>query len=47
MKENVDVILCRVLAVLDTYDAMTFDRTYRKALSKYEALEEINIFSGI
>lgn len=34
-------LLCRILAVVDAYDAMTSDRVYRKAMSKEEALEEL------
>lgn len=32
----------RILAVADTYDAMTTDRPYRKALSRKTAIEELN-----
>jgi HD-GYP domain-containing protein (c-di-GMP phosphodiesterase class II) len=31
----------KVIAVADSYDAMTCDRPYRKALSREEAVEEI------
>jgi diguanylate cyclase (GGDEF)-like protein/PAS domain S-box-containing protein len=34
-------IECRILAIVDAYDAMTNDRPYSKARSKEEALEEI------
>ena len=34
-------LLSRVLAVVDAFDAMTNDRTYRKAMPKKEALAEI------
>jgi diguanylate cyclase (GGDEF)-like protein len=34
-------IECRILSIVDTYDAMTNDRPYRKALSHEYALEEI------
>jgi len=34
-------IQCRVLAIVDAYDAMTNDRPYRKAMSKEMAIEEI------
>lgn len=34
-------IFARILAVVDTYDAMTCDRVYRKGLPKEVALEEI------
>lgn len=36
----------RILAVADTYDAMTSDRPYRKALSHDIALAEIKKYSG-
>jgi len=31
-------LLSRILAVADAYDAMTSDRTYRKAMSRKEAI---------
>jgi len=37
----------RIIAVADTFDAMTSDRPYRKALSDRAAREEINKLSGI
>ena len=33
--------LCRIISVADAYDAMTSDRSYRKALNQEEALREI------
>lgn len=39
-------IECRILAIVDTYDAMTNDRPYRKALSKETAFDEIIRCSG-
>jgi len=36
----------RVIAVCDSFDAMTTDRPYRKAMSNNEALEEIKRCSG-
>jgi len=36
----------RILAVCDTYDAMTSDRPYRKALSQEIAIQEIRDHSG-
>jgi putative two-component system response regulator len=36
----------RILAVADSYDAMTSDRPYRAALSQEEAFKEIEICSG-
>ncbi len=38
--------LARMIAIIDTYDVMTHDRSYRKALSKKEALEEIENCAG-
>lgn len=37
---------CRILAVLDAYDAMTCNRFYRKGLPKETALEELRKNSG-
>ena len=37
----------RVVAVADSYDAMTSDRPYRKALSKDQAIAELIKNSGI
>jgi diguanylate cyclase (GGDEF)-like protein/PAS domain S-box-containing protein len=34
-------LLSRILAVVDAYDAMTEDRSYRKAMTKEAAIEEI------
>lgn len=36
----------RILAVADTYDAMTTDRSYRKALSRDAAISELNSVTG-
>jgi len=36
----------RVLAVVDSYDAMTSDRPYRRAISKHEALAELRAEAG-
>lgn len=36
----------RILAVADTYDAMTTNRSYRKALPRETAMEEMNRVSG-
>ena len=42
-----DILLeARIIAVVDTYDAMTSDRPYRKALSHEIALAEIRLYSG-
>ncbi|MEX2535504.1 MAG: HD-GYP domain-containing protein [Trueperaceae bacterium] len=36
-----------IVAIVDTYDAMTTDRAYRKALPKAEAFDELTRFSNI
>lgn len=37
---------CRILAIVDAYDAMTNDRPYRKALSWQEAIQELGKCAG-
>ncbi len=39
-------LLSRVISIVDAYDAMTNDRTYRKALTKQAAISEIYNHSG-
>ena len=39
-------LACRILALADTFDAMTNDRPYRKALSQSDALAEIERCAG-
>lgn len=39
-------VLSKIVAVADTYDAMTTDRPYRKALPKEAALKEVKRCSG-
>ncbi len=39
-------IEARILAIADTYDAMTSNRAYRGALSPQQAVEEIDKFAG-
>jgi len=42
--KGVDIPLkCRILAIADSYDAMTNDRVYRKAMTKSEAVKELQI----
>jgi HD-GYP domain-containing protein (c-di-GMP phosphodiesterase class II) len=41
LKENEICIGAAIVAIVDSYDAMTYDRVYRKALSKEEAMQEI------
>ena len=36
-----------MLAVADTYHAMTSDRPYRRALSSFEALKELRSMAGV
>ncbi|SHJ59523.1 HDIG domain-containing protein [Geosporobacter subterraneus DSM 17957] len=36
----------RMIAILDAYDAMVSERSYKKAISSYEALQEIKKCSG-
>jgi len=38
--------LSRILQIADSYDAMTSDRPYRKALTKEQAMEQLRIYSG-
>ena len=39
-------IECRILAIVDAYDAMTSDRPYRKAMSKKQAIDELHRYAG-
>lgn len=39
-------IECRILAVVDSFDAMTTEKPYRKAMTKLEALQELKRCSG-
>ena len=39
-------LLSRILSVVDSYDAMTQDRSYRKAMTKAEAITEIKKNAG-
>lgn len=43
LKGNAIPMLARIMAVADAYEAMTSDRPYRKALSRYEALDELRL----
>ncbi|MDD4588273.1 MAG: PAS domain S-box protein, partial [Heliobacteriaceae bacterium] len=38
---------CRILAIVDAYDAMTSDRPYRKAMSTQKAITELYRYMGI
>jgi HD-GYP domain-containing protein (c-di-GMP phosphodiesterase class II) len=37
---------CRILSIMDAYDAMTNDRPYQKAISHEKAIQEIKRCSG-
>ncbi len=37
---------CRILSVVDAYDAMTSDRPYREAIGKEKAIKELKLCSG-
>jgi len=39
-------LIAKIIAVADTFDAMTTDRPYRAALSEREAVEELRRFAG-
>ena len=38
--------LSRILTIADTFDALTTNRPYRKAVGSFQALKEINNCSG-
>lgn len=40
-------IECRMLAIVDSYDTMTNNRPYRKAMTKQEAIDELRRCAGI
>lgn len=40
-------LLSRILSIVDAYDAMTSDRTYRKALSREDAINELKKYAGL
>lgn len=46
LKEREIPLECRVLAIVDSFDAMTNDRPYHKGMSIEEALEEIESCAG-
>ncbi len=46
LRGNEIPVECRILTIVDAYDAMTNDRPYRKALSKEAALEELKRCAG-
>lgn len=46
LKETEIPLNCRILAVADAYDAMINDRSYRKAMSRAAAIDELKRNSG-
>ena len=46
LKKTTIPLPCRILALVDAYDAMTHDRPYRKAASASEAVAELQRCSG-
>ena len=46
LKGNDVPLIARIIAVADTYDAMTSDRAYRRALPHEVAVDEIERCSG-
>ncbi len=46
LKNNEIPLTARIIAVADTFDAMTTDRPYRKALSAEAAFEELRRYAG-
>ncbi len=46
LKDTSIPILARILSVVDSFDAMTTDRVYHKAISREKALREISACSG-
>jgi HD-GYP domain-containing protein (c-di-GMP phosphodiesterase class II) len=46
LKDGDIPLVARIIAVADTYDAMTTDRPYRKSLTEEEAVEEIRRCAG-
>lgn len=47
LTESEILVEAQIVAVVDTYDAMTTDRPYRKALGPDEAFAELERFAGI
>jgi HD-GYP domain-containing protein (c-di-GMP phosphodiesterase class II) len=39
-------LVARIFAVVDAYDAMTSDRVYRRAMSKWKAMRELEAGAG-
>jgi HD-GYP domain-containing protein (c-di-GMP phosphodiesterase class II) len=46
LKGDAIPILAKIVAVADTYDAMTTNRSYRQALTRKAAIQELRRCSG-
>ncbi|MFW6027074.1 MAG: HD-GYP domain-containing protein [Candidatus Woesearchaeota archaeon] len=46
LKEKEIPFLARIITIIDSYDVMTHDRSYSKAISQEEALAEIKRCAG-
>lgn len=46
LKEEEIPLACRILAIVDAYDAMTSDRPYRQAMEQALAIEELRRYAG-
>ena len=46
LKDGDIPLVARIIAVADTFDAMTTDRPYRKSLTEEEAVQEIRRCTG-
>ena len=46
IKENEIPLECRILAIVDAFDAMTNDRPYKKAMSISQAIAELKRCAG-
>ncbi|HAA86283.1 MAG TPA: HD-GYP domain-containing protein [Kosmotogaceae bacterium] len=47
LKEDETTLEARILAVVDSYDAMTSDRPYRSAMSPRQAIDELVSLAGV
>ena len=47
LKSDTIPFVCRALAIIDAYDAMTNDRPYRPTISKEQAIKELQLCAGV
>ena len=40
-------LMSRIISIADSYDVMTHDRVYKKAMTKKEAIEELQRYAGV